>query len=91
MFALGHALMHQPSMQRNTPRPPPPTPVVENTPLTIASKPSTFAPDFPPLPTLSGIPPASVQYPKLAKLFNVGDQQAFIEQHDDLTLGMQRL
>lgn len=91
MFALGHALMHQSSVQRNTHSHQPPKPNVENTPIAPASTPSTFAPDTPPLPTSPGIPPATVKYPGLAKRFNVSDQQAFLIQHDDLTLAMQRL
>lgn len=92
MFALGHALMHHSSsVQRTPPALPIQTPRIENTPTAVNSSPSTFAPDSPPLPSSAGIPATTVQYPGLAKTFKVTDQQAYIAQHDDLTLAMQRL
>ena len=92
MFALGHALMRQSSpLQHTPPAAPIQTSSPENTPPAVISSPSTFAPDTPPLPSSSGIAPVTVKYPGLAKAFKVTDQQAFIVQHDDLTLAMQRL
>lgn len=92
MFALGHALMRQSSTLQHTP---PVTsiqiPGPENTTPAVISSPSTFAPDTPQLPSSPGIAPVTVKYPGLAKAFKVTDQQAFIVQHDDLTLAMQRL
>ena len=92
MFALGHALMrHSSTVQRTPPPPSIQTPRIENTPPAVNSSPSTFAPDSPQLPSSAGIPPTTVQFPGLAKTFKVTDQQAYIAQHDDLTLAMQRL
>lgn len=92
MFALGTAQARQSSSAQRTPPPAPiQTPNAANTPPPPTSAPSTFAPGSPPLPTSPGIPPATVKYPGLAKKFNVSDQQAFLMQHDDLTLAMQRL
>ncbi|TFY90446.1 hypothetical protein DYL61_20620 [Pseudomonas nabeulensis] len=93
MFALGYALMQLSSVQRTTPPTPQPAPDVKTISPLPPAKPSAFTPDSPPLPLpeSSGIPPATVQFPRLAKRFKVSDQQAFIMQHDDLTLAMQRL
>ena len=91
MFALDYALMQQSSVRRNTPPGPQPTPDVKNISPLAPAKPSTFAPGSTPLPESSGIPPATVQFPALAKQFKVSDQQAFLTQYDDLTLAMRRL
>lgn len=91
MFALGHALMHLSSVQRNTPPAPPLMPSTEDTQPSPVRSHSTFAPGSAPLPTSPGIPPVTVRFPVLVNAFKVSDQQAFLGQHDDLTLAIQGL
>ncbi len=86
MLALEHAPLHPPLPPLNTPAASLPTPNAET-----ASPASPLAPDSAPLVTSSGISPVTVEFPGLAKRFKVSDQQAFIVQHEDLRLAMQRL